>query len=163
MQYSCDSILIRALLIKFRSAYWSRVILGGVSGCDVLYGGSAMCDKVTEGGGQNWSQIAWRTLWTAPKRPVRARRSLGDLHTLDVHVIFRLEFQNTAITHMTCDDCHKQQTTNHCRCWNTSVKCRTVSLESKSFAFKEIFWNRGTGSHNLIRYSTPVSCSLCAR
>jgi len=30
MQYSCDSILIRALLTKFRSAYWSRVIFGGV-------------------------------------------------------------------------------------------------------------------------------------
>jgi len=40
MQYSCDSILIRALLTKFRSAYWNRVIFGGgVLGCGVLYGG----------------------------------------------------------------------------------------------------------------------------
>jgi len=39
MQYSCDLILIRALLTKFRSAYWSWVIFGGgVPGCDVLYG-----------------------------------------------------------------------------------------------------------------------------
>jgi len=40
MEYSCAAILIRALLTKFRSAYWSRVIFGGgVPGCDVLYGG----------------------------------------------------------------------------------------------------------------------------
>jgi len=51
MQYSCDSILIRVLLTKFRSAYWSRVILGG--GCSGMWRtlwGCAMCDKVWQRG-----------------------------------------------------------------------------------------------------------------
>ena len=51
MQYSCDSILIRALLTKFRSAYWSWIIFGGFRDVTYFMGGSAMCDKVWQGGG----------------------------------------------------------------------------------------------------------------
>jgi len=44
--------------------------LGGSVMCDVLYGVPEMCDNVwqcvTGEGVQNWSKIAWRTLWTAP-------------------------------------------------------------------------------------------------
>jgi len=52
MQYSCDSILIRALLTKFRSAYWSWVIFGGVFR-DVMYfmGGVPRCVTKCDTGG----------------------------------------------------------------------------------------------------------------
>jgi len=52
MQYSYDSILIRALLTKFRSAYWSRVILGWVFR-DVTYfmGGPLFVTKCDGEGG----------------------------------------------------------------------------------------------------------------
>jgi len=44
MQYTYDSIHIRELLTKFRSAYWSRAIFGeGVPRCDILYGGGPRC------------------------------------------------------------------------------------------------------------------------
>jgi len=62
----------RALLTKFRSIYWSQAIIRifeeGVPRCVMYFkGGSEMCDKVWQGeGSQNWSKIAWHTLWTAP-------------------------------------------------------------------------------------------------
>jgi len=34
---------------------------------NVLLGSWDVWQSVTEGGGQNWPKIAWRTLWTAPK------------------------------------------------------------------------------------------------
>jgi len=52
MQYSCDSILIRGLLTKFRSAYWNLVILGGCFGMwRTLWGVRDVWQSVTGGGG----------------------------------------------------------------------------------------------------------------
>jgi len=43
MQYNCDSILIRALLTKYRSAWSQAIFRGGVLRCGVLYGGVPRC------------------------------------------------------------------------------------------------------------------------
>ena len=37
--------------------------IGGSEMCDVLWGFRG-CDNVWQGRGQNWSKIAWHTLWT---------------------------------------------------------------------------------------------------
>ena len=73
MQPSRDSILITALLTKFRSAYWSWVNFGGCSGMWRTLWGVPLCvTKCDRGRGcQNWSKIAWRTLWTAPNLHIR--------------------------------------------------------------------------------------------
>ena len=93
MQYNCDSILIRALLIKYRSA-WSQAIFRGVFR-DVRYfmGGPRCVTKCDRGRGcQNWPKIAWRTLWTAPLAFYHPVVQNSDIHHLAVCDIVILAF-----------------------------------------------------------------------
>jgi len=65
------------------------------------FGGPGMCDKVWQGG-QNWSKIAWRTLWTVPNFSFQINNLPGLRPAMEGTEAQLPQMRYAAITHKQC-------------------------------------------------------------